>query len=277
MREPSARSSTATLLTGRSDGVQGRRLDGPCNGVAQCGSGADVLPRRSLELNVTGEPSEQSILPSGAIDRAHDRGAFERTPGEVDPEPGSGLTLAGPAPLVFVVALGISSIGVLFLVFFVFIVIRSRTIFDVPQSPPGLLWVSSAILVGSSGVLEAARSAARRLDGTRCARLLAIATGLGAAFVVAQAVVWWQLHDRGFYAPEQIRAGLLYLMTTTHAVHVAGGLAGFGFLLRRRPSRRSSIEALEEYASWLAVGAVYWHAMGAVWVLIFGVLLWQGI
>ena len=223
---------------------------------------------------MTGDPSDQNFAQRAAA--GPPRAGAPAGGGRVPAVQGAKPPL-GQAALVIAVGLGIVSITVLFVAFFVFVAVRSATLYDVARSAPQLLWTSSVLLLVSSASFEASRLALRRIDTGRSARMLWVTAGLGAAFVVVQAVVWLQLYRQGYYAREQVRVGLLYLITAVHAVHVFGGLGVLGYVLSKRPDRQTPLEEVEVQQGRLVTAGVYWHAMGGIWVLIFVVLLWQGI
>ena len=92
---------------------------------------------------------------------------------------------------------------------------------------------------------------------------------LGAGFLTGQWMAWRELADRGFYLSTSASSSFVYLLTATHAIHLAGGIlvllyAVFVSLLHRPvESRRIVVDA----TAW------YWHFMFVLWLYIFG-LVW---
>ena len=145
---------------------------------------------------------------------------------------------------------------------------RSRTpVLWTPIAVPKLLWISTAVLLASSGWLEAARRAlARRRAAAYRSRLLAAAV-LGLAFLVCQFTSMFELARQGVYANGNPHATVFYLFTGIHGAHILGGLLALNWMVLhgRRSWRR-------EQAVGSAVAA-YWHFMDLVWLGLFGLLL----
>jgi len=131
--------------------------------------------------------------------------------------------------------------------------------------PPRILWFSTAAIVASSALLEAARTALRR---DRCAgfrRRLEGSALLGAGFLAAQITAWRALVHQGVYLVTHPHASYFYLLTGAHAAHLLGGLIWFGRLVRT--SRRGAVDP-ERIADF----AVYWHFLAGLWVYLVAVL-----
>jgi cytochrome c oxidase subunit III len=129
------------------------------------------------------------------------------------------------------------------------------------------LWVSTACLLASSAAVEcAARLARRGLQARRAALACHVAgLGLGLGFLGAQGWLWLGLARAGLVPSSGGHAAVLYSLTGLHALHVLGGL-GFLFALTLRLARaRARLPGLR-------LGAVYWHYMGALWLVLFALL-----
>jgi len=132
-----------------------------------------------------------------------------------------------------------------------------------PQLPAGL-WVSTAILVVLSGLLVAAVRQARARRAGETARLLAAATALGVAFLVAQIGNWLRL-DGG--ADRTMLEFGFWMLTVLHGLHVLGGLVPIAVTTIRSGRGRylADPEPVELVAD-------YWHFLGVTWIAIFAVL-----
>jgi cytochrome c oxidase subunit 3 len=89
---------------------------------------------------------------------------------------------------------------------------------------------------------------------------------LGLAFLVAQAQLWATLWRAGFVPATSGYAAVFFALTGLHALHVLGGLAFLGFLVRGLGH--------DVHAPGVRLGAVYWHYMGVIWVVLFALLYW---
>lgn len=137
---------------------------------------------------------------------------------------------------------------------------------------PSILFVNTLVLFASSVSLEASRRriaafmGSAREQGENPARWLYITLFLGLLFVAGQYVAWTELRTQGLYLATNPSSSFFYVLTVTHALHVLGGLAGLGYVIRklnRARLRKSTLNA----------AARYWHFMDLLWVYLL-VLLW---
>ncbi len=149
--------------------------------------------------------------------------------------------------------------------------------------PVTLLLVNTIVLVASSITLEIvrqqiARRAALNALGSipgvsigeeRVFPWLGITVALGAGFLAGQFLAWRELAHRGWYVATTPSSSFVYLLTATHAVHLAGGLLALLYAvvisLKRRPIESRYI--VIDTVAW------YWHFMALLWIYIFA-LLW---
>ena len=140
---------------------------------------------------------------------------------------------------------------------------RSRTPpFWAPVTLPQTLWLSTAIILASSGTFEAARRAYRRGQHPAAARLLVVTACLGAAFLASQLSAWLNLVHRGYYLAQNPYSSFFYMFTGLHAAHLIGGLIALFIVVLGRP-RRETVDTV----------AFYWHFLGVLWVALFVILL----
>ena len=132
---------------------------------------------------------------------------------------------------------------------------------------PRLLWANTVVLLASSVLLERARRTVGQGAGTN-GRAWFLATLLcGVLFVIGQGVAWNQLWARGIGISSSAHSSFFYLLTGTHAVHLAGGLVALTAAAFWPASRYGmSREVVARVTS------IYWHFMGILWVGLFFVL-----
>ncbi len=133
--------------------------------------------------------------------------------------------------------------------------------------PPRALWVSTALLVASEGAMV---RTARRREARAARKWLGWAALLGALFLAVQGWSWRDLLLGGLTAGSNSYGAVFYSLTGLHALHVLGGLA-YMLLLMRRLRLASSSEG-ERLPVGLGLCRIYWHLMGAIWVVLFVVL-----
>lgn len=145
-----------------------------------------------------------------------------------------------------------------------------------------ILGFNTLILLASSLTVELARRQAARqaaldpvhsipgvsLGHERSFPWLWITVALGFAFLGGQWMAWGRLHDAGFYVDTNPNSSFVFLLTATHAVHLAGGMvallwAALAFLRRKSPeAKRIAVD----------ITAWYWHFMAFLWIYIFALL-----
>jgi len=141
-----------------------------------------------------------------------------------------------------------------------------------PLTMPRVLWLSSALIIISSGTLEAAR---RKLKGefqSGHRRWLLITAALGLAFLASQFFAWRQLVQQGVYVSSNPHSSFFYLLTAAHGVHLLGGLLALLFIsLRARPAAENQLAVAKRQAGADAV-TLYWHFMDVLWLYLFVLL-----
>lgn len=135
---------------------------------------------------------------------------------------------------------------------------------------PSILWLGTALLLLSSWTLEAARGALRRaLVVIYRGRLLATIV-LGVLFLCVQAVSARDLIAQGVAAAANPHGSAFYLFMGIHGVHVTGGIAWLGYLrIRSKRLFRGTETDLRHHRRTVSAAALYWHFMGALWVVLY--------
>jgi cytochrome c oxidase subunit 3 len=148
--------------------------------------------------------------------------------------------------------------------------------------PTKLLLVNTLLIVASSICMELARRQITRqvvlapvqsIPGVSVGRdwtfpWLGATAVLGFAFLVGQWMAWRELGDRGFYLATTPSSSFVYLLTATHAVHLAGGLLVLLYALATSLLQKP-VEARRIVVD---VTAWYWHFMALLWIYVFGLL-----
>ena len=134
---------------------------------------------------------------------------------------------------------------------------------------PGVLWLSTAVLLASSFTIEIAKRRMRSGLSEDLRTWLAVTLGLGAVFMVSQVAGWTELSARGIYMASNPSSSFFYLLTAAHAVHIAGGLLVLTYAVFRvwRPAVWATRDAAVEATT------IYWHFMDVLWVYLFVLLM----
>lgn len=133
---------------------------------------------------------------------------------------------------------------------------------------PPVLWLSTAVLAASSGVLEWARHQGR-LGRLRAMRQgLPLTTVLGVGFLAAQVVAWRQLVSAGVYLSTNPHSSFFFLLTGVHGLHLLGGLGVLlyaGGRVYRATDAGAAVTVTDP-------AATYWHFLGVLWMYLFVLL-----
>ena len=119
--------------------------------------------------------------------------------------------------------------------------------------------IATAVLIASSGTMQAGVKALGRGDRAVYFRWLVVTFLLGALFVASQLYDWTRLN---FSISSNAYGSAFYLMTGFHGLHVIGGLAAMIVVGARALSPNFGTEDLPS-AEMLSY---YWHFVDAVWV-----------
>lgn len=125
--------------------------------------------------------------------------------------------------------------------------------------------LNTVILLTSSWFVARAVLAVRAGDHDRSIRLIAAGGFLGLLFMVVKGYEWYAKIAAG-QTSSQMFYSFYYVFTGVHLVHVLIGLIVLGVLVRelRNPARRR--------VSMVESGAIYWHMVDLLWVIIFALL-----
>lgn len=141
-----------------------------------------------------------------------------------------------------------------------------------PLAMPRILLLSTALILISSGTLEAARRNWKDAVNNRPQRWLLLTVALGVGFLGAQLLAWRQLARQGVYVASNPHSSFFYLLTAAHAVHLLGGLLALGYLFLRARLPREGQAVLEKSQAGADAVALYWHFMDFLWIYLFVLL-----
>lgn len=150
-----------------------------------------------------------------------------------------------------------------------------------PVTIPSILWLNTAVLLLSSITAEVARRGLfheqdafaewigfGRPISRRAGLWLSSTLALGGLFLAGQCVAWRQLSLQHAYAAHNPSSHYFYLITVTHAVHLA---IGIGTLIAAMLVLRKGRSLLTRQV-WVDCSVWYWHAMGVLWLALFALL-----
>jgi cytochrome c oxidase subunit 3 len=145
-----------------------------------------------------------------------------------------------------------------------------------------LLLMNTVVLVISSITMELARRHITReaalapvksipgisLGNEKSFPWLGLTVVLGLGFLFGQWMAWKELAYRGFFLATSPSSSFVYLLTGTHAIHLAGGIVALLYAastaLMRKPVEARRI--VVDITAW------YWHFMALLWIYVFALL-----
>ena len=139
-----------------------------------------------------------------------------------------------------------------------------------PLVLPRVLWLNTALLIGSSVCMQWARVAAVRAQPDRVKVALIAGGVLAWAFLAGQLLAWSQLTASGYFVTSNPATSFFYLLTAVHGLHLLGGLLVWSKTVVRLA--RAGAELIDVSLS-LELCTVYWHYLLLVWLVLYAVLL----
>ncbi len=138
---------------------------------------------------------------------------------------------------------------------------------------PGILWVTTVILLASSFTFEQARRRLKADDQVGFFRLMCWTTGLGVVFLLGQIAAWIEMLHSGLVLANNPHSWFVFLFSGLHGLHIVLGIAGLAYLVLRTrepaggPKYRMKTRVVANAVS------IFWHYLDFLWVLMFVLLL----
>ena len=171
--------------------------------------------------------------------------------------------------------LGLRYIMIISTIFFcLFIVTYSdRLVYpDWQKMPePLMLWLNTFILFISSTVFLNAQIAAKKNQFEIVKKRLIIIGFLALAFLIGQLLVWLQFINLGYYVSSNPANAYFYVFTALHGLHLLGGLIYWLIAIKKVWTPNNIVIAKAKHTVELC--AIYWHFLLAVWIVLFGLML----
>lgn len=134
-----------------------------------------------------------------------------------------------------------------------------------PRLPIGVTALNTVVLLSSSLAVVAALRARARGERRGFVRGLALAAGLGAAFLAVQGYEWLRLIGFGLTVSSGAYGATFYTLIGAHALHVLAALIWLGVTLGL--ARRGRFAGPR--AAPVTACAMYWHFVVALWPILY--------
>jgi cytochrome c oxidase subunit 3 len=141
-----------------------------------------------------------------------------------------------------------------------------------PVAMPPMFFVSTGIILTSSWTLQRAKRSLHLAQSKGYIKWLLITLALGLSFLGSQLIGWRELARAGVYFAGHPHSSFFYFFTGLHGAHLIGGILLLTYLLFRTRNFALAVDS-EKNLAWAAVVGLYWHAMDAIWIWLFLLLL----
>tara|TARA_B100000949_G_scaffold60018_1_gene53096 strand:+ start:222 stop:857 length:636 start_codon:yes stop_codon:yes gene_type:complete len=138
---------------------------------------------------------------------------------------------------------------------------------------PWLLWFNTAVLFFSSMVFVNTQIASKNNQFQIVKKRLLLIGFLAFAFLIGQLLVWQQLIANGVYVSTNPSNAYFYVFTALHGLHLLGGLVYWYLTIKKVWISSDIVVAKVKHTVDLC--AIYWHFLLAVWVVLFGLMLFS--
>ena len=173
--------------------------------------------------------------------------------------------------------LGLRFIMIVSTIFFCLFIVTyaDRMIYpDWQQMPePLLLWFNTLVLLISSAVFINVQIASKKNQFEKVKNQMIKIGVMAFIFLCGQLMVWQQLVSLGYYVATNPANAYFYVFTTLHGLHLIGGL--FYWYLTINKACFPQEVAVVKTKHTVELCAIYWHFLLAVWVVLFGLMLFS--
>ena len=138
---------------------------------------------------------------------------------------------------------------------------------------PALLWINTFILFISSFVFVRIQLASKKNQFKKIKRELLVIGFLAFVFLIGQLLVWQNMVNAGYYVSGSPANAYFYLFTALHGLHLLGGLIYWIITLRKVWNTNDIVIRKAKHT--IELCAIYWHFLLAVWVVLFGLMLFS--
>ena len=138
---------------------------------------------------------------------------------------------------------------------------------------PWLLWFNTAVLFFSSMVFVNTQIASKNNQFHIVKKRLLLIGFLAFAFLIGQLLVWQQLIANGVYVSTNPSNAYFYVFTALHGLHLLGGLVYWYLTIKKVWISSDIVVAKVKHTVDLC--AIYWHFLLAVWIVLFGLMLFS--
>ena len=139
---------------------------------------------------------------------------------------------------------------------------------------PWVFWLSTLLMLASSGSLQWARRALLRAQLSSYRSWLTLTIAVGYCFLIAQTAGAWLLLSSGVGVSANPQGNMYYVFSFVHAAHLIGGIGGLHWLqMKAKALLDGEEQPLRKHRQIARLTSMYWHFMGVLWLGLFAFLL----
>jgi cytochrome c oxidase subunit 3 len=134
---------------------------------------------------------------------------------------------------------------------------------------PSLFWITSAIILVSSGTMHWAYLSAKRdnLEQTKLA--ISITSLLGVAFLIGQFLAWGEMVQHNVHFVGNPSGSFVYVISWMHGLHIVSGVVFLLIVLVATFQYKVHSKRMSQ----MEMCTTYWHFLDALWLYLFVFLL----
>lgn len=130
---------------------------------------------------------------------------------------------------------------------------------------PHIFWFSTLVILASSLTMHLSLKNFRERNMGSYKNLITLTAVLGVVFLVSQTLGFMNLYSKGIKLTWNVSAGLLFVITGMHMLHVLGGVIALLIIFAR--AYRKSIRTYSAVP--VEIVSTYWHFVDALWIYLF--------
>lgn len=183
-------------------------------------------------------------------------------------------------PLKTMIYVIIAGITVLFLTMMVLFAWSHPAGYLYDKPFPKSFFVSTALILLSSGFMHRASNAFDRENPKKLLRELLVVFVLAVLFCITQSTGWQQLWSSGIVLKGTPSGAFLYVISGLHLAHVAGGMLFLVLSISKAVRvRNDGLQGMVYFTDpvekiRIRMLARYWHFLDGLWVLLFVYFIW---
>ncbi len=168
-------------------------------------------------------------------------------------------------PHKFTLWVAIGSISMMFAGFTSAYIVKSNMAGWVPVQLPKIFYLSTALILLSSGTIYLAKKSFQSREMARYRLLITVTAVLGLIFLVTQYMGFSQLWQQKVTLQDSVAGAFFYIIAGVHGLHVVGGVVALIVIFARAFSSKTRY-----YSSTpIDVVSVYWHFVDLLWLYLF--------